>query len=160
MKVFEEEEWFEEFYPKEWGDWRKAYNIREFANQFASGKQISGCTWMDYSKTGGLMGEIDGTMEVIPHMADPECFESFFIESTKEFCQPYYQPKDNTHYLKVTAERMESNLDLYVIHVAGHDDCSYTRHCLSLSSMRKAIKDLKKHGTSTVEYSSNYFFSN
>ena len=51
--IYTEAEYFDKFYPKSWGDWRKEYNLKMYCKH----PRESGCTWMDYYQEGYTLTE-------------------------------------------------------------------------------------------------------
>lgn len=162
--ILSEEEWFERYYPKDWGDWRKSYNIALHRKQ----PDASGCCWMDYVTTGYLCNEIDGEMKVMS-MKQKDIINRFFIEcgslmdeaNVAYIIQPYLQRKDGLYFASVVARKLESNLDLYEIYVSGCDDASYTKQFIGLADLESAVTDLKQYGLSVIqEPDQQYFFTN
>lgn len=163
--IYSESEYFDEFYPKSWGDWRKEYNLKMYCKH----PRESGCTWMDYYETGYTLTEdFRGIMEV-REIHRPEIIERFFIkcgsledESTIAFfIQPAFQPKTREYYCSVTLTKMESNLDLYKVFITGNDDSSYTKHFTSLDSAMSDMADLKEYGIDIIrDKESEFFFTN
>jgi len=167
LKTYSEEEWFDTFYPKEWGNWRENYN----AAMYSKHQGATGCCWMDYNETGFLLSDPDNTgfMKVVKRDYDTGTVDYFFVEcgtSDKEedvawFLQPYYQSKTKTYFAKVYAQKTESNLDLYRIHVSGNDDSSYEKHFIGLKDLKQGIDDIKTYGVEVIQESDQkYFFTN
>lgn len=163
-KVLSASEWFDTFYPSEWGDWRKEYNIKAYRE----GQRETACTWMCYPSSVYLLREDEsGQMKVCPsEWGATSEVETFFVSCGSQsggeiawFLQPYLQPADETYYAKVSVTRMDSNLDLYRVYIAGCDDSSYTRHFLGLRSVREEISYLKTHGVFNI-LDRDYFFTN
>ena len=163
--IYTESEYFDEFYPKSWGDWRKEYNLKMYCKH----PQESGCTWMDYYETGyTLVENLAGVMEV-REIHRPEIIERFFIKcgSLEDeskiafFIQPAFQPKTGEYYASVTLTKMESNLDLYKVFITGNDDSSYTKHFTSLRVALEDIQLIKDYGINHIEdEESGFFFTN
>lgn len=170
LKQYSEEEWFNTFYPQAWGDWKTHYNI----GMSRKTDGVTGCCWMDYTKTGVVLGEDKetGLMKIIPWSSGrPDVIEVVFIEcghaNDKEnvafHLQPYFQPQDQTYYAKVVLSKMESNLNLYSIYISGNDDSSYTKHFVGLNAGIDALADLRAYDQiRDVGFISdlNYFFTN
>lgn len=165
-KIFTEEEWFDEFYPKSWGNWREYYN----ANAYRENRGESGCTWMDYNMTGYLLNSANLIREGMKVNKWPEgkCpfLNCFFIECGSEengdisyFIQPYFQYKDKTYYAKVVISKIESNLNLYKIHISGNDDSSYTKHFIGTLDLADEILRIEQEGIQEIT-DRGYFFSN
>lgn len=160
FKIYSIEEWFNEFYPKSWGNWREFYNIKKYREQ----KNLTGCTWMDYSGYAVVSGETDekGHMKVLYCLNEfnkKYTIDNFFISCAPYFVQPYYQPKDKEYYVKVKAYKMESNLDLYCVYISGCDDSSYTKHFIGLSNLMNELKYIKENGILDIQ-DREYFFTN
>lgn len=51
--IYTEAEYFDKFYPKSWGDWRKEYNLKMYNKH----PRETGCTWMDYYQEGYTLTE-------------------------------------------------------------------------------------------------------
>lgn len=163
--IYKEDEYFDEFYPKHWGDWRKEYNLK----MYCAHPRETGCTWMDYYETGyTLVENSKGIMEV-REIHRPEIIERFFIKcgDLKDeskiafFIQPAFQPKTEEYYCSVTLTKMESNLDLYKIYITGNDDSSYTKHYISLNDAITDINYIKEIGVDIIQdKGSEFFFTN
>lgn len=157
-EYFTEDEWFEEFYPHELGDWRKEFVVNN----------DSGCCWMDYCFNGFPLSSKNDILPIskCPEV-NPNFIDHFFIEcgnlldenNVCWFVQPYYQKKNETYYANVVVSKLESNLDLYEIYISGHDDSSYTKHFLSKSSILDEIDYLKNYGIDNIQ-DREYFFTN
>ena len=159
-KVLTEEGWFDTYYPSEWGDWRKSYNIKAY-REF--NHKDTGCTWMCYTDTGYLSSEDENGEMQVRSWSDPDSHSLavLFIqlESSDEFNCAYHQPKDNTHWVKVRVSRMESNLVLISIYISGCDDVSYTKHLLGDETWESEVEELKILGMSDLT-GCDYFFTN
>lgn len=162
--IYTEAEYFEEFYPKSWGDFREGYNL----DMYRKHPRESGCTWMDYYQEGYCLVEDSGIMKVNP-IKRPELIERFFIKcgSLEDeskiafFIQPAFQPKTGEYYASVTLTKMESNLDLYKVFITGNDDSSYTKHYISLRAALEDIRMIKDFGINHIEdEGSEFFFTN
>ena len=163
--IYRENEYFDKFYPKSWGDWRKEYNLKMYNKH----PQESGCTWMDYYETGyTLVENSKGVMQVrtIPR---PEIIERFFIKCGDQedesniafFIQPAFQPKTKEYYCSVTLTKMESNLDLYKVFITGNDDSSYTKHYICLDDANIDIEHIVNYGIDIIQdKGSEFFFTN
>ena len=162
--IYTESEYFDEFYPKSWGDWRKEYNLKMYCKH----PQESGCTWMDYYQEGYCLVEVSGIMKVNP-IKRTGLIERFFIKcgSLEDeskiafFIQPAFQPKTGEYYASVTLTKMESNLDLYKVFITGNDDSSYTKHYISLRAALEDIRMIKDCGINHIEDEEyGFFFTN
>lgn len=163
--IYTESEYFDEFYPKSWGDWRKEYNLK----MYCSHSHETGCTWMDYYQEGYLLTEdFSGRMEV-REIHRPEIIERFFMKcgdledesNIAFFIQPAFQPKTEEYYCSVTLTKMESNLDLYKVFITGNDDSSYTKHYISIKEAQEDIELIKEYGISHIQNEEyEYFFTN
>ena len=159
IKVYSEDQWFDAFYPKEWGDWREFYNIKKYRE----GEKTTGCSWMNYKTTGFCLGENDqGLMKVVKFSyGKPYYSDHFFIQTNCVEIQPFYQPKVNEYYAGVGVSKLESNLDIYSIYIYGCDDSSYTKHFSSKEDLELAINEIKVYGISHIfDEKSKYFFTN
>jgi hypothetical protein len=161
MKIYTEKEWFDTFYPKEWGDWTKEYNINEYRNRDKNIK--SACTWMDYHLFGIPLREKDGKMKIIKRH-DKNLIDHFFIECGNEKdvwldVQPYLQI-DGTYYASVLIDRLESNLELYRVYISGIDDSSFTSHCLGSIKLKDVVDRIKKYGPSFASGSFDFIYTN
>lgn len=163
--IYSESEYFDKFYPKSWGDWRKEYNIK----MYCAHPRETGCTWMDYHETGYVLSENSEGIMVVREIPRPGLIERFFIKcgSLEDeskiafFIQPAFQPKTQEYYASVTLTKMESNLDLYEVFITGIDDSSYTKHYNSLDSAMEDMADLKEYGINIIqEKESGFFFTN
>ena len=166
MKLFTEEEWFDTFYPKEFGNWREGFNIAKYREN----PEATGCSRMNYCISGYLSCEnSDGFMALNKYPPDASQ-EHFFVECGYKsddkniawFIQPYFQKKDDTYYASVKISKMESNLDIYIIYISGCDDCSYTKHFVGKESLNKEVLQIKERGIlDSIELVENgYFFTN
>ena len=163
-KVLQEEEYFDSYYPKELGDWRKKYNIQAYKD----GK-FQGVCWMCYKRSGVVLSgdEEPGNMKIIPSSSD-RYIESIFLECGSANTEPsahYIQPymtSDGKFWAQITVEKMESNLDLYMIHISGDDDASYSLHCLGKSEVKKMFHILTRDGMNSLKdiTSLGFFFTN
>lgn len=163
--IYSESEYFDKFYPKHWGDWRKEYNLK----MYIAHPRETGCAWMDYYETGYVTAQnSEGVMEV-REISRPELIERFFIKCGKSgsledeskiafFIQPAFQPKTGEYYASVTLTKMESNLDLYEVFITGIDDSSYTKHYISLSVALNDIQLIKEYGISHIQNKEHDFF--
>lgn len=163
IKVLTEQEWFEEYYPKEWGDYTKEYNIGEYRKN----PRKSGCSWMCYGDLGFVFGENEhGIMKVQQYedtYQDTYHFLRIFVQCSEDdgFIQPYHQPKDNTYYSKVVMSKEESNLELWSLYVVGCDDSSYTKHFIGYRAARECLEDLLEYGIQIInQKDSGWFFTN
>lgn len=164
MNIYKEDEWFDKFYPKEFGDWREGFNMKaRIENPTATG-----CTWMDYKVAGYLTAVNENGMMILrPWSEDVGIIEHLFIscgESSNEeevdwFIQPYFQFKDQHYYASIKLTKEESNLDLYKVYISGNDDSSYTKHFIGLSYAGKELQYLRENGISDIR-ERDYFFTN
>jgi hypothetical protein len=163
MKIYSEEEWFEKFYPKSWGDWRTEFNIEMYRKH----QNVTSCSWMNYKLTGWLTSEVNGKMKVNKYSSKPYCLDNFFVECGQEsnedevcwFIQPYLQQKDKTYYAQISTHKMESNLDIYVIYISGCDDASYTKHVIGMYNLIQEVLYIKNNGIRDIQ-NREYFFTN
>lgn len=162
-KILTELEWFEEYYPKHWGDFTKEYNLNEYLKS-----DETACSWMCYENLGYLSSE-DGKGIMKVNKRDDSYLRDnhkdvLFIECSKEdrFIQPYQQPKDGRYFFKVVLSKEESNLDLWRLYVVGCDDSSYTSHYIGYQVAKESLDDIVKYGIGVVEcgIGSDWFFSN
>lgn len=161
--IYTEAEYFEEFYPKSWGDFREEYNLDMYRNH----PRLTGCTWMDYYELGYCLVEVSGIMKV-RKIHRPEIIERFFIKcgdlkdksNIAFFIQPAFQPKTKEYYASVTLTKVESNLDLYKVFITGNDDSSYTKHYISLDSAMDDIQLIKDYGINHINEEYEFFFTN
>lgn len=163
--VYSEAEYFDKFYPKSWGDWRKEYNLKMYNKH----PRESGCTWMDYYQEGYTLTEDFTGRMAIRKIDRPEIIERFFIKcgdledesNIAFFIQPAFQPKTKEYYCSVTLTKMESNLDLYKVFITGCDDSSYTKHYISLNDAITDINYIKEMGVGVIQdKGSDFFFTN
>lgn len=157
MDVFTEVQWFDTFYPVEWGDWRVDYNI----GQYRDNTDKTGCTWMDYKLTGNLLGEDeDGLIKVLESPYEGY-LHHYFIEVGAEgdYLIPYHQPSVGKKYVSVLVEKQESNLDLFSIRIAGVDDCSYTKDFIGYDDTVIELNRLLTDGVSGIRQR-DYYFTN
>lgn len=105
MKTLTIQEWFDTYYPKEWGDWRKYYNIGMYRNTHNK----TGCAWMDYGDGLELIGlnnrtDILKTKKVKPvkgkEVRFVQCGTKADESTVNWYIQPYEQP-DGTYWGKV-----------------------------------------------------------
>lgn len=141
MLVLTEEQWFDKYYPKEWGNWREAYNIKAYQD---NGRFKTGCTWLNYRTTGYLYSQDEnGLMKV--YSSNRNYIDSCLFEVSSSnyvadaFCAAT-QP-DKTKWVQGIMRKKESNLDLYSIKLFGIDDTSYTKDFIGLDSL---IRDWNK----------------
>jgi len=158
MEVLTEEEYFNRYYPAEFGNWKEYYNISAYRKE-----KFTGVAWMCYKKYGSVYSEINGKMKIgkwndsyNPYM------DSFFLEVDEvdmEFLCPY-ETEDNKTWAQVSLQKEESNLDLYLIKIEGCDDASWSHHIIGIDEVEKMINRLKMG----IEYEDfeklNFFFSN
>jgi hypothetical protein len=159
MNVYTETQWFDEFYPKEWGNWREFYDIQKYREN----QDVTGCSWMNYKLTGYCLSENEcGLMTIRPYTyGKPYASDHFFVETTNDEIQPFYQVKTNKHYAGIQICKEMSNLDLYSIYIYGCDDSSYTKHFIGKTDLDLEIEFIKKSGISHIfEQDSGYFFTN
>lgn len=161
--VYTEEQYFDEFYPESWGDWRKECNI----GMYREHPDATGVTWMDYHLTGYLCSsKEDGLMKVFPINRDGSV-ERFFIKcgDVKEeskvdrFIQPAFQSKTGEYFAGVSLEKCESNLDLYNMYISGADDSSFSKDYIGLESAMKDIDYIKENGITDIT-SMDFYFTN
>lgn len=158
-KVYSEEQWFDTFYPKEWGNWKEFYNIKKYRD----GVSMSGCSWMNYKITGFCSGEnAEGLMKVNQYIySKPYYSDHFFVITTCDEIQPFYQPKVDEHYAGIGISKLYSNLDIYSIYIYGCDDASYTKHFNEKCELDSEIEKIKTLGISHIfTEKSGYFFTN
>ncbi len=159
MKVYTEDMWFDNFYPKEWGDWKEYYNIAKYRETM----EVTGCSWMNYKLTGYCLSENkDGLMEVRKYnYSRPYTLDHFFVETCCDEIQPFFQPKSKSQWAGIFISKLTSNLDIYQIYVYGCDDASYTKHFSSEEDLNHEIKVIKDFGINHIFYqNSDYFFTN
>lgn len=162
--IYTESEYFEEFYPKSWGDFREEYNLDMYRKQ----PRVSGCTWMDYYELGYCLAPDENNIMKVREIHRPEIIERFFIKcgSLEDeskiafFIQPAFQSKTGEYYASVTLTKMESNLDLYKVFITGNDDSSYTKHFTSLRVAQECIEMIKYFGINHIEDKEYEFFTN
>lgn len=163
--IYTEAEYFDKFYPKSWGDWRKEYNLKMYCKH----PRESGCTWMDYYQEGYTLTEDFTGKMTVREIDRPEIIERFFIKcgdledesKIAFFIQPAFQPKTEEYYCSVTLTKMESNLDLYKMFITGNDDSSYTKHYISLNDAITDINYIKEIGVAIIQdKESEFFFTN
>lgn len=159
MKVYSEEQWFDAFYPKSWGNWKEFYNIKKYREY----PKVTGCCWMNYKLTGFCVGENEeGLMGVHKYTySKPSTLDHFFVETTCDEIQPFHQPKVDEYYTGIKISKMYSNLDIYEIYIYGCDDASYTKHFNNDQDLNDEIEKLKKFSISHIfNKDSGYFFTN
>jgi len=161
LEIYSEKEWFDTFYPKEWGNWQEAYNIGEYIKT----PRLSGCVWMDY-KLNGIVLSGKKIMKILPWGDNCPYYDHFFIECHPEndaFIQPHFQPKNQKSYASILLNKEESNLDLWKIKVAGNDDSSYSKHFIGLEAAMTELDKIKQKGITYIrnDYkASRFFFTN
>ena len=153
FEVLTEEEYFDRYYPKEFGDWKEFYNIGEYRK-----KTNIGIAWMCYKKYGFLCKEEDGKMKVTKWSVSPY-IDSLFMECRMSGLCPY-KTQDNKWWAQVTLRKMESNLDLYEIHIEGCDDSSWSLHILGNDAANGVMEKLKKNITMETINEMGFFFTN
>lgn len=159
MKVYTEDQWFDNFYPNGWGNWRDFYNIVKYREN----PNATGCSWMNYKLTGYCLSEnADGLMEVRKYnYSKPYSLDHFFVETTCVEIQPFSQAKTGKEYAGIRITRLTSNLDIYEVYVYGCDDASYTKHFSSEDELKHEIAVIKEYGIEHIFYKdSDYFFTN
>jgi len=164
LKVYTELEWFEKYYPKGWGDFRKFFNIRMQRKH----PNATGCSWLDYSVLGYCCSEKDGKLDVVQLSEGIPYFKGFLecgtLAAEKDvhyFIQPTLQHSDGMYFAMVEASKQESNLDLYFLRVSGADDASYSKHFIGEAALKQGIADLLAYGIGiTQEPDQGYFFTN
>ncbi len=135
MLILTEEDWFDRYYPKEWGNWREYYNIEAYRKN----KHLSGCTWLNYIMTGYVLSEDDkGLMKINKRGSDSYIRSSLFQVSIDVYMSigGFEQP-DNTYWVHGEIYKHESNLKLYTIRLFGCDDTSYSKDFVGLYSVLK-----------------------
>jgi hypothetical protein len=115
------EEWFDEYYPKEWGDWRKEYNAGKFRET-----RGTACTYRDYYGTGARLGAttIDGIIHVIDHDGYKAKHHIFVDATEADYISPCVQPKDGREFASVIVNEYEA---ISTIQVTGCDDVTFTK---------------------------------
>lgn len=160
-EVLQEEEYFNRYYPKEFGNWRELYNIQAYKDACAEGKDPGVC-WMCYKKTGIVLSgsDIPGCMKIISWSV-PVYIESFFISGAGAYLCPY-KTLDKKTWGQVTLRKMESNLPIFVIHIGGCDDSSYSIHCMGEDEARKVLGLITENGIEDICFltSLGFFFTN
>jgi hypothetical protein len=133
MIELSEEEWFDKYYPKEWGDWRNYYNIEEYCKN----TEATGCTWLNYRTTGWVSGKRDGLMEINSRREYNSYLNSTLFSVNEEVGNTFCGAKqpDGTIWVQATIYKQESNLDLYTIRLFGIDDASYSKDFIGLDSL-------------------------
>jgi hypothetical protein len=157
-----EEEYFDRYYPKELGDWRKEYDIKACRE----GK-IPGVYWMCYRQSGIASGENPdtGKMEIIPwRSVNPRFVRSGFLQMQGPeigYLCPY-KTGDGKEWAQITVRREESNLSLYVIRIAGCDDASYSVHVLEEGKAIALFDEILHNGVDDPDDMQLYdaFFTN
>jgi hypothetical protein len=133
MLILTEEEWFDKYYPKEWGNWRESYNIYAYRKD----EHLSGCSWLNYRCTGyASLSTKDGQMKISKRDDNPYIMSSLFSvdeDISHSFCGAK-QP-DNTYWVHGTIYKRESNLELYTIKLFGVDDASYSKDFIRLDNV-------------------------
>ena len=159
IKVYSEEQWFDTFYPTEWGNWREFYNI----SKYRESQKITGCSWMNYKLTGYCLSEnSEGLMKVNTYnYGKPYYYDHFFVETSCDEIQPFYQPRVNKYYAGVGISKLTSNLNIHSIYIYGCDDASYTKHFDNELELQTEISKIKMFGISHIfTEKSGYFFTN
>jgi hypothetical protein len=115
------EEWFDEYYPKEWGDWRKEYNIGKFRET-----RGTACTYLEYYGTGARLGATtrDGRIPVIDHEGHKVKHRIFVDATEAHYVNSYVQPKDGKEFASVIVNEYES---ISTIQVTGCDDAAFIK---------------------------------
>lgn len=163
-----EKEWFDKYYPKEWGDWRKCYNLKEYRKN----EEKSGCSWLNYQITGWVGGEnSEELMKIHSYKEHNSCFNfclNFCLKSSlfsvnetisNLFCAA--QQPDGTKWVQAILKKIESNLDLYTIKLFGIDDTSYSKDFISLNKALKGWELLPyvlENSDNLIK--ENYYFTN
>ena len=159
MEVYTEEQWFDKFYPKEWGNWRECFNIKKFSEHI----EATGCSWMNYKLTGYCLSENEnGLMKVCVYKhSKPQYLDHFFVETACDEIQPFYQKQINKHYAGIAVTKLTSNLEIYQVYIYGCDDASYTKHFISNCELENEVNRIKEFGIKHIfAKDSEYFFTN
>lgn len=139
MIILTEEEWFDKYYPKEWGNWREYYNSKAYTESCRSNNEITGCTWLNYNSTGWLYSpNEEGLMKVCFRDKDNDPYiKSSLFQVDKEIGDLFCSTKqpDNTYWVQGTIYKRESNLSLYTLRLAGIDNTSYSKDFIGLNSV-------------------------
>ena len=168
-RILTEEQWFDTYYPKSWGDWRKEYNLE----MFQTTKDETACTYLDYGSTGFTI-RFGGDCPILMVRSWVHGYPAptnYFMEVDGEnssFIQPYKQPKDGKFFVKFALRKVESNLNLYETHFVGCDDVSYSKHYvgdkksnfLAQELFEKDVNELMKDFTFILNPDSGFFFTN
>jgi len=158
MLVLTEEEWFDEYYPKEWGDWRQEYNAKAYRE---NGVIRSGCTWLNYKVTGWLAGSND--LLVVNKHSDCRYIKSSLFEVSDDICTMFCGPRqpDGSCWVQGTIYKCESNLELYTITLFGIDDMSYSKDFIGLDSVLEGWDKLPQLLTDmSLLFKDSYYFTN
>ena len=111
MIVLTEEEWFDKYYPKEWGNWREYYNIKAYRE---NGVLKTGCTWLNYRITGLVRSQNNNDLlEILKYNNRESNFlKSSLFEVDDDVCTRFCGPRqpDNTCWVHATIYKHESIL--------------------------------------------------
>ena len=139
MLILTEEEWFDKYYPKEWGNWREYYNIKAYTEACKTSykQKITGCTWLNYKTTGYLSSSNDNSLMKVNSYYDSSYISSVLFQIDEDISNSFCgaEQPDNTYWVQGTMYKRESNLDLYTIKLFGIDDTSYSKDFIGLDSV-------------------------
>ena len=118
---------------------------------------------MNYKLTGYCLSEDEnGLMKVCVYKYDkPRYLDHFFVETTCDEIQPFYQKQINKYFAGIAITKLMSNLDIYQVYIYGCDDASYTKHFISKCELENEVNKIKKFGIEHIfAKDSEYFFTN
>lgn len=151
QKWYTQEQWFDNYYPKSFGKWRKNYNLSLFLST-----NLTGCTILDYCQNYEAVcnGDDTQTQFKIRRVKSKVCIESIFIKVGSllgDSLQCYRQPKDNSLWLNVQLRKnvrpkLLIPIRSHSIMVSGNDDISYIRYFDSFQDANEKLTQFKNHG--------------
>ena len=150
VNVLSEVEWFDTYYPKEWGNWREYFNFEQ--SHLVENK--TGCTIDHYNVYGrATLPDTLGRMFIKTDIIS-NCIDAIFVEVTDkdiiEKFSPIYQPKDQKYFFSITCNKQKSNLDLYSIDVFNSCNLCYAKDFIGLIDMYNELSNIKNKGISYI----------
>lgn len=151
MKWLTEEQWFDTYYPPEWGDWRKFFNAPKYQNSYNK----TGCSFRDYSLTGKILrlawNEIWGVDQ-----PDGYTLDHLFIRvdpaNHPVMALPIYQSKTDDYWLRITCQKLPEYKGIslekgkFVVTISDDDDFYADKFFQTENEARTEIERLKETG--------------
>lgn len=108
--------------------------------------------WMNYYKTGWVSGNR------VYKNSSTHVIDSFLFQCDEDHrLGPFRQKSDNTFWIQAYSYKMDSNLDIWALHMFGCDDAACTKHYLSELDLQEDINRLKFFGVDDLD---NFNFFN